>query len=205
MKGLLLKSWKNVLPMLAYYVFFFVVFFIVSAVNRDPLYFAAVSVAFAVAVPLAAMSRDETDGWDAFAVAAGVSRGKLAVSRYLFSLFCIVPAWLASVVLIFLAEDRLEAVATVLLFMGAGMIAAAVLMPLCFRFGIEKSRVLLIVVLLLIFAAAFAVGVLLFGEDLGVSWNLPLFVLPCVVLGAGVLAVAASLLIGIRILQTKDL
>ena len=107
--------------------------------------------------------------------------------------------------LIFLAEDRLEAVATVLLFMGAGMIAAAVLMPLCFRFGIEKSRVLLIVVLLLIFAAAFAVGVLLFGEDLGVSWNLPLFVLPCVVLGAGVLAVAASLLIGIRILQTKDL
>ena len=65
--------------------------------------------------------------------------------------------------------------------------------------------VVVIVVLLLIFAAAFAVGVLLFGEDLGVSWNLPLFVLPCVVLGAGVLAVAASLLIGIRILQTKDL
>lgn len=205
MKGLLLKSWKNIRPTLIYYAILFIAFLFVSVVGRDPLFFSAVSVMFAVAVPLAAMTRDEAEGWEAFVVAAGISRRRLVVSRYLFSLCSVAPAWLASVVLIFIAEDRAEGLATVLLFMGAGMIAAAVLLPLCFRFGIEKSRILLIVILILIFMAAWGIGFLLFGEaDFGISWELPLFALPGAVLAAGGIAVAVSLLISLRILQEKD-
>ena len=204
MIGLLQKSWKNVRPVIGYYLFFGLLFFVVSAVGRDPLYFSVIGVLLAVAPSLASLSRDEADGWDAFAVAAGVSRARLALSRYLFALCCVAPAWAVSAALVFCAQDRLQALAVVLFFAGAGMIAASVMLPLCLRFGVEKARVLLIVVAILLFAAA-TTGILFFGEVRGGAEGAPRFALPCAVLAAGVLAAAVSLLAGIRILQRKDL
>lgn len=204
MIGLLQKSWKNVRPVIGYYLLFCLLFFVVSAVGRDPLYFSVVGVLLAVAPSLASLSRDEADGWDAFAVAAGVSRARLALSRYLFALCCVAPAWAVSAALVFCAQDRLRALAVVLFFAGAGMIAASVMLPLCLRFGVEKARVLLIVVAILLFAAA-TNGILFFGEGRGGAEGAPHFALPCAVLAAGVLAAAVSLLAGIRILQRKDL
>lgn len=205
MIGLLQKSWKNVRPVIGYYLFFGLLFFVVSAVGRDPLYFSVVGVLLAVAPSLTSLSRDEADGWDAFAVAAGVSRARLALSRYLFALCCVAPAWAVSAALVFCAQDRLRALAVVLFFAGAGMIAASVMLPLCLRFGVEKARVLLIVVAILLFAAATTNGILFFGEGRGGAEGAPHFALPCAVLAAGVLAAAVSLLAGIRILQRKDL
>ena len=49
MIGLLQKSWKNVRPVIGYYLFFGLLFFVVSAVGRDPLYFSVPGVLLAVA------------------------------------------------------------------------------------------------------------------------------------------------------------
>ena len=205
MKGMLLKSWKNLYPSLGYYLFFFAVFFVVSALDKNPLYFSAVGVMAAVALPLASMARDESDGWDAFAVASGISRTGLAASRYLFALVCAAPVWLCSFLLLPLTRDRLEGLATILLFCGVSMLSVAVLMPLAFRFGVEKSRVLLLVVALLFFLLALALGILLFGEEFEGLRSLPLFALPGALLSLGVVSLAVSVPLGLRILRTKDL
>ena len=135
MKGLLYKSWLNVKPVATYYIIFVAVFFLVSLLNGDPLYFAAICVMIGVAVPLASMTSDDKDGWEKFAVAAGISRARFALGRYLFALFCQLPGWLLSGLLVLLCEDKLAALATVLFYCGAGLFAAALLLPLVFRLG----------------------------------------------------------------------
>ena len=86
MRGLLLKSWKNILPTFAYYCFFTAVFFAVSIIAKELIYFGFVCVMFSVAVPTASMARDEQDGWDKFALASGVTRQKFVLSGNLFAL-----------------------------------------------------------------------------------------------------------------------
>ena len=120
MKGLLYKSWLNVKPVATYYIIFVVVFFLVSLLNGDPLYFAAICVMIGVAVPLASMTSDDKDGWEKFAVAAGISRARFALGRYLFALFCQLPGWLLSGLLVLLCEDKLAALATRLIASGGG-------------------------------------------------------------------------------------
>ena len=107
MKGLLYKSWLNVKPVATYYIIFVVVFFLVSLLNGDPLYFAAICVMSGVAVPLASMTSDDKDGWEKFAAAAGISRARFAPGRYLFALLCQPPGWVLSAVPVLLCEDRL--------------------------------------------------------------------------------------------------
>ncbi len=204
MKGLLYKSWLNVKPVVLYYIIFVVVFFLVSLLNRDPLYFAAICVMIGVAVPLASMTSDDKDGWEEFAVAAGVSRTRFVLGRYLFALLSELPGWVLSAVLVLLCEDRLAALATVLFYCGAGLLTAALLLPLVFRFGVEKSRVLLVLVMVFVFAAALTVGILTFGEDAIVT-GLPLFALPGAMLAFGVASVAVSLPVGVHIFKNKDL
>ena len=204
MKGLLYKSWLNVKPVVLYYIIFVVVFFLVSLFNRDPLFFAAICVMIGVAVPLASMTSDDKDDWERFAVAAGISRTRFVLGRYLFALLSELPGWVLSAALVFLCEDRLAALATVLFYCGAGLLAAALLLPLVFRFGVEKSRVLLVLVMVFVFAAALTVGILTFGEDAIVT-GLPLFALPGAMLAFGVASVAVSLPVGVHIFKNKDL
>ena len=94
MRGLLLKSWKNILPTFAYYCFFTAVFFAVSIIAKELIYFGFVCVMLSVAVPVASMARDERDGWDKFALASGVTRQKFVLSGYLFALFVMLSSWL---------------------------------------------------------------------------------------------------------------
>lgn len=204
MKGLLYKSWLNVKPVATYYIIFVVVFFLVSLLNGDPLYFAAICVMIGVAVPLASMTSDDKDGWEKFAVAAGISRARFALGRYLFALLCQLPGWLLSGLLVLLCEDKLAALATVLFYCGAGLFAAALLLPLVFRLGVEKSRVLLVLVMVFVFAAALTIGILVFGED-ALFTGLPPFALPGAMLAFGVASVAVSLPVGMHIFKNKDL
>ena len=146
MRGLLLKSWKNILPTFAYYCFFTAVFFAVSIIAKELIYFGFVCVMFSVAVPTASMARDEQDGWDKFALASGVTRQKFVLSGYLFALLVMLFSWLLFIVLCAVTGATAENFALFLFFAGASLFAASVVLVLVHKFGVEKTRVLQIVV-----------------------------------------------------------
>lgn len=93
MIGTILKDLKNLKGQIAYYVLLFAVFFVVSALSRNIYYSAGLSIFFGVLVPVTALSYDEKDNWDKFALASGISRRELALSRYVLGLAAFLPAW----------------------------------------------------------------------------------------------------------------
>lgn len=202
MKGMLLKSWKNIAPLLAYYLAFVLIFFVVSILSKSNLYFCGVSVMLAFAVPTSAMSIDERDGWDKFAVASGTGRGELAVSRYIFSLLAMLPLWALAAGLSVILPERARQFASMLLFCGVSLFVPSLMLPLMHRFGVEKTRILLLVVVALLFGAGVAFGgFFLQGE---MQFSIPLFSIPTIVVALGTVCLAFSCIICIRICRCKD-
>ncbi len=204
MKGSLLKSWKNILPVLAYYLLFAVIFFAVSFLADSVLYFCGVGVMIAFAVPLSSMSVDERDGWDKFAVASGVGRGELAASRYIFALATVLSLSVPAAVLAALLPERVRQFASMLLLCGISLLVLSVALPLMHKYGVEKTRILLLVIVVVLFGAgiAFGWGFLL---DEHASAAFPLFAVPAAALSLGTVCFAVSWLVCIRICRRKDL
>lgn len=201
MKGLLLKNFKNILPTLAYYCFFFIVCLVVSLITKEFIYAGCVCVMLSVAVPTASMTRDEQDKWDKFALSAGISRGKLVGSRYLFSICIFVPAWLLTAVVCLAVNGIGENFAQLVLFAGIGLIAVSVMLPLIHKFGVEKSRILLIIIIVAIFASVIAVVPVLFGN---VSAEFSFFIPLAVIVVVGAVAFCCSFFISRYICNKKD-
>ena len=96
MKGTFLKDVINLKGQLLYYAVVIAVFFAVGAVSGNIYFYAGVSMFCGVVAPLSAIAYDEKDNWDKFALASGVTRNQLAVSRYLLGLIIFLPMWAIS-------------------------------------------------------------------------------------------------------------
>ena len=93
MLGTIIKDFKNIFGQFIYYFVLMVVFMAVSVITKNIYYYMGAIVFFCVAVPLSALAYDEKDNWDKFALASGVTRNQLAVSRYLLGLIVFLPMW----------------------------------------------------------------------------------------------------------------
>ena len=153
MFGLILKDLKNVRGQILYYLIVFAVLAAVSIATNNVYFMGGVSF-LGVALPLSAISIDEKDGWDTFALASGITRFQLVMSRYLLAIASFVIVLAVSFLLA--AAGRLldrGAVVALLSFAGIGFLAADVMYPFIFKLGTEQARVVYLVFI--------AVGVLL--------------------------------------------
>lgn len=104
---------------------------------------------FPVIIPLACMSLDAQSHWDSLCAALPVSRAEIAGERYLLAAlvdavcgalsFCISVAFGTGV------RDSLEVMAVLV---AMPLAVNAVTLPLMFRFGVEKARVIFVAVML---------------------------------------------------------
>lgn len=203
MKGLLLKSWKNIRPQLAYYLLFLAIGLVVSVLSESSLYFCCIGTIFVFSVTLSAMAYDERDGWDKFAVASGVRRGELALSRYAFGLLAMLSQWAMDAILSALLPDRARQFALLVLFCGISLLILALLLPLANKFGVERTRILSVTIAVALFGGGLAFGgFVLLGESAPDPF--PLFAVPCAVLALGALCLAVSCPLCVRICRRKD-
>ena len=124
MKGLLLKNFKNIVPTIAYYAFFMVIFYVVCILSKNIIYFSSVSVVLGISVPTSSYMVDEKDNWDKFVLAAGITKNQVVRSRYLFTIMLLLALWVLSAILIFILPvgERTENVIIFLLFGGIGLV-----------------------------------------------------------------------------------
>lgn len=81
MAGLLIKDLKNISNQFVYYLAAFLGLIIISVLTQN-IYVLGGIVYLSVSLPLFALTADEKVNWDAFALAAGISRKKLVLYRY---------------------------------------------------------------------------------------------------------------------------
>lgn len=147
-------------------------------------------------------SYDEANHWEAYAAAAPNGRRAMVDARYLLAAGIGVVVFLFQLLLGIL--DKSDQLETALLYTGAFFLYAAVILPISYRFGGTKSRIVMIVVVAafsaLIAVSATSLHVFADGDPLALLGVLPV-VLPLA--GAAVLAISHR--ISRHIMDKKEL
>ena len=116
---------------------------------------------FCAVLPLTTLSYDSQCGWEGYALTLPVSRRALALSRYLLALIFTVASVIVNFILrFFLAQDgSIGATLTVVAAIGgAALVMIAFMLPLMYKFGVEKGRLFLILIVLLAVSLSFLIG-----------------------------------------------
>lgn len=160
MLGTLIKDFKNIFGQFIYYFVLMVVFMAVSVITKNIYYYMGAIVFFCVAVPLSALAYDEKDNWDKFALASGVTRNQLAVSRYLLGLIVFLPMWAVSFILVAAGGMwNIENLSVLLSYGGIALLTIDAILPVVIKIGVEKGRLVYILTILIVIALG---GVLAF-------------------------------------------
>lgn len=146
-------------------------------------------------------SYDEANHWEAYAAATG-GRHAMVDARYLLAVGIGVVVFLFQLLLGIL--DKSGQLETALLYAGAFLLYAAIILPISYRFGGTRSRMVMIVVVAA-FSALIAIGttslhIFTDGDPLAILGLLPFLALP---LGAAALLISHS--ISRHIMDKKEL
>ena len=209
MTGLLMKDLLNLkrtlLGMLGLMAIYGVVF---SALMGDASSFLSsmLTVIF-ITVTVSSFSYDALVRWDRYALSLPVSRRDLVASKYLLAVVLAAVGAIAAFAMgeimglfhhdLVLEELGLSTVISV----GGGLLIVAILLPLIFKFGVEKSRLMLIGVVLIPLGLVYLLKWLQiplpdFSILMTQAWLAPL---------AGLLFLGLSYFISVAIFQRKEL
>lgn len=162
MSGLILKDILNLRKMMKQLAGFIVLFVILGIMIDSPEYPTAMVIFLLPTTVLTTMSFDEYAKWESYALCMPVSRKDIVLSKYIFLLVVSALAFglstvIAGVVSLKITVDVLEISMAMLLSLSFELFIYAVVLPLSFRFGVEKSRMWL----LLAVGVPIAIGYLL--------------------------------------------
>lgn len=165
MKGLLLKDLFVLQRQAKFYLLIVAALVVVSFFNPTMQVFVAMYfVLFGMMLPITAMAYDERSGWDKLALAMPVTRKKLVVGKYLLGGLLLVGAIAVTALLkgiygVVIGWDAAipQAVMMVTIGMLLGSVFLSVLLPVMFKVGTEKGRLVMMFMILI----PIGVGILL--------------------------------------------
>ena len=144
MRGLICKDFFVMKKQLGYYLAFFVVYGVLAVTGVFPASILSALVAvIAMMVPMSSIAYDDQAHWGRYAAATPAGRSGVVAAKYLFTL------------LVLAACAVLVAVGAC---MGVAMVMDAILLPLLFRFGAEKSRTISMIFFIVIFGGCMLLG-----------------------------------------------
>lgn len=212
MSGLVLKELYVVKKTARAYLLILLVYAVLTAVGTfDTSFLSGFLALFVMMMPMTSFSYDDLARWDKYAAALPVGRRGIVRSKYIFTLLLVVAALVlglglsaAACALKLGGNSWTELVIVNFACVAVGLLLNAVIMPFMFKYGAEKSRV----IMLAVFVVVFGGGLLLVqfgGESLaGAS---AFFASPAGVAAAVMLVVlflAASYFISCGIYQKKE-
>ena len=208
MKGLLKKDLLMIVKYCRFLVLMCLVFAVMSGFSTEEdgsgnFFFLVYPVLLGSIMPITLMSYDERSHWDLYCSTLPLSRKTVVNERYLLGFLCF---------LVFLALTMLSQ-AVVLLPQGRGgelgdlvgmlcligLLPPAVMLPICFRWGVEKARILYYGL-----SGVMVAGGLIVGQELmlagamrmgSATWLIPLLAL---------LLFAASWVLSVKLYQKRE-
>ena len=150
MKGLLMKDLLNLKQTIRIWALLLALFIVIGFAQQSPVYISSMLTVMVLLLPVNALAYDENCKWDAYALTMPVTRRDLALSKYLLALVGAgAMALLSAVCALMMGATPDEVFSTIGLLLAAGLCMISILLPLLFRFGVQKGRMVMIVVVLL--------------------------------------------------------
>lgn len=159
MIGLILKDLFTLTRQALMYIVFIAVFSLMPGYNM-----ASFAVMMACMMPMTALAYDERSHWDRLAASMPYTTAQLVLSKYLMGLIlmlCSVALGLIALPLQRLVNPDVSLQELLSVSLGAlvaGMLIQGVLLPVMFRFGTEKARLFMLVLMGAVFAGIAALG-----------------------------------------------
>ena len=153
MRGLLIKDFYNIWKQGLWYAAMIAMFCGISVIAENPAFSATIGILASASVPLTAIAYEEKDGWQKFAAAGGLSAGTVVAEKYLLGILFALPGAVGYCIA-FAVVGTETAAAEFAAPLCMQLFAPAAVLPLIFRFGIEKGRtymIALVVVFMLVF------------------------------------------------------
>lgn len=169
MMGFVYKDFLLMRKQLLYVLFLMAVYAILVATGTfGPYLLSALVVILGLLYPMNAFAYDDLARWDKFAASTPAGRKGMVAGRYLFALLLLLASTaVASVLLLLfrllrLADQPLaELLLSVLACAGVGLVMNAVILPLLYKFGVEKARMISMIVFAVVFGGCVALGFLM--------------------------------------------
>lgn len=194
MKALLVKDLLTLKGQAKSLLLVLAVWFIISFINGSGLFFTSLSVIYGMLLPLTTLSIDEKSRVERYMMSMPVTRAELALSRYALGLLGLLALGVlgigASLVIGDSLEEALGASATCFCL---AVLLLGVTLPLVYKFGTDKARVVCIAVYMVTFLAVSFIAAR-FGIELD-DLSGAFFLLPF--LSLAVLALSAAVSLGI--------
>lgn len=157
MSGLLVKEYYTLRRFLKQYILLFIFFGVLSVYLDSAIYFQAMVTMSMCMLVFTGMSYDAVAGWDKFVMTMPVSRKDVVLSKYTSCVIYAVGAIVVSTIFSFIINRihpmenngliLMVAVAATLLCLI--FIIYSILLPMIFKLGVEKTRILMIAVIMI--------------------------------------------------------
>ncbi len=203
MKGFLRRDFSLIVPSLRFYGLLLVIMFAFFLFTRsDSTFLMAYLYILAQSVVISLFNYDEQGRWQAYASAAGGGRQNQVRGRYAFIL--LLNGVIAFLQYILCLVNHTPYLPT-LSFAGVCLFILAILIPLCYKFGANKTRIFTVVFVGL--AAAISGGAVAYSSaleesSLEVTRTLSLVALPALAVGLGALVISYG--VSQKILDKKE-
>ena len=148
MLGLILKDLYNIKSMARLYILFAIFYTFLAITSGDSTFLAFMLFILCAMLPLAAMAFDEKAKWDQYGLTMPISRKDIVMSKYLLSLVTFGFAAVLLLILNFIIPgDAAEFFTGFLpLVLGVAIIMLSIILPIHFKFGVEKGRIIMVMI-----------------------------------------------------------
>jgi len=202
MKGLILKDLLNLRKQARIILLFVGFYFVLGIINQNGDSFGGVVALLFAMLSVTAMAYDERAGWDKYALTMPVSRRDLVVSKYLLGVLLSSAGFLLNLIfqLGFAKAALVDGLLVSLALFGVGIFFLSLMLPINFKWGVEKGRILMMIGLFgptILITLLPQMGVAMPGE---VFLQSLVYILPVVV----IVLFAFSVWISLRIYGKKE-
>ncbi len=152
MKGLILKDILNFTNHQGkLYLALVVLYFFTSLQAKDSSFLATVGMIFGISYVIGTFAYDEQVQWNKYVLTMPVTRRDIVTSKYLVSVIAIAVGSIISLPLSFIIDKNISMEKLMIygLLAVAGIMFIAISMPFVFQFGAEKSRIIMILIIII--------------------------------------------------------
>lgn len=156
MLGLLLKDLYNTRRQALWYVVMIGLFCVSSVVLNNVAFVATLGILVTISMPLTAIAYEEKDGWQKFVIASGTSIRTIVAEKYLLGMVFALVSTVGYAAVFMLVGAEANAWTEFTAPVGMQFFALAVVLPIVFRFGVEKGRTYMILAVVVLLSALIA-------------------------------------------------
>lgn len=206
MKSLIIKDFLNVKGQLKVYGLLLIFYSVFSFATKATDVIGAMFIMLSVLIVINTLSYDDKVKWDKYSLTMPISRSNIVLGKYTFGLILLTIAFLLSLgistftSLAINSTNSTNLVIANLAMLAIGIIFMSLILPILFKFGVEKGRMLMMLVLLIPVCIAMIFQMLGIEFPQNTDLDYLIYVIPVVL----IVILVLSIVLSVKIYNKKE-